>query len=127
MYAGYTDPAGNAAHGRWGYGSLSSMQTSTEYSEMHGTILYAARVGDGTIKIGVTSHLHLRLVALRCLTQSEPEVLAVKNGTIADEQAIHDSLAKHVAHGREWYRPEAEVLAVINDWRADLNMDPLVA
>ena len=125
MFAGYTDAAGDAEFGHWDYGTPSPMQASAEYAEMYGTILYAVRLGDGTIKIGVTGHLHLRLTQLRSLTQSEPEVLAVRNGTIEDERALHASLTEHLDHGREWYRPDPEVLAIVNEWRSALHMEPV--
>lgn len=126
MYAGYTDQAGSRGFGRWDYGEVSPMQASAEYSEMFGTVLYAVRLGD-EIKIGVTSHLQRRLVGLASLTHRKPELLAIKAGSRADEQALHDQLAAHCRRGREWYAPASEVLAVINEWRAELRRDPIAS
>lgn len=100
---------------------------SREYHEFGNGILYAARFPDGTIKIGHTTQIAHRLSALIGQGGGTPEVLAVKAGTYEDEQALHDRLAAHCRRGREWYNPDPEVLAVVNEWRADLRRDALAS
>ena len=98
-----------------------------------GPVVYAARLADGTIKIGWTERFDLRLHWLKHHAQQDVELLAFRSGTYDDEQEIHRSLAAfraqvdHVEHPREYYHPVDEVLAVVNDMRADLNMPPIAA
>lgn len=89
-----------------------------------GPVIYAVRLPDGLVKIGFTSTL-----ARRCSQLGGMDgLLAVRLGaTYAEEQALHDSLAEHVAHGREFYHPTTEVLAVLNAMRDEIGMPPLVA
>jgi len=76
-------------------------------------------VGD-VVKIGHTTDL-----AARYRTLHATEVLAFTPGTLADEQALHDSLADHVHHGREWYYPTPGVMAVVNEMRDALGLEPV--
>ena len=121
MYAGYGE------HGRWDYGTPSPTRASAEYAELHGTILYALRVADGTVKIGITKHLLRRIKAYTAGAGVEPELLAIRQGDAADEHEIHRQLAAHAKHGREWYHPHPEVLDLVNQWRHDLGMEPVTA
>lgn len=57
----------------------------------------------------------------------DAELLAIKPGTRADEADLHRQLVEHLHHGREWYNPTPEVLAVINEWREALGREPLAA
>ena len=114
-----------SAHQRWDHMPATPTHASAEYAEIFGAVMYALRLADGTIKIGITGNLHKRLMSYRAAVGENPDLLAIKQGTHADEQAIHRQLTDHVKHGREWYHPHAEVLAIVNDWRADLNMEPL--
>ena len=97
-----------------------------------GAVVYAARLADGTIKIGWTERFDLRLHWLKHYVQQDVELLAFRVGTYEDEQAIHVRLAAHRATvpgrdgAREYYEPNPEVLAVVNDMRADLKL-PLLA
>ena len=84
-------------------------------------MLYAMRTPDGLIKIGITSDISHRR------GQLSGEILGFTFGEQADELAIHHSLAAHVHHGREWYNPTPEVLAVVNEMRAGFDLDPLAA
>lgn len=88
-----------------------------------GEVIYAVRLPDGTIKIGWTADLGSRMTKFGATA----EVMALKYGTLADELAIHASLADHRAHGHEYYHAVPEVLAVVNDMRADLGLEPLAA
>lgn len=96
--------------------------------QLLGSVVYAARLADGTIKIGWTTQLHDRLRYLTCYTKQDAELLAFKPGDYDDEQSIHRALVAHRLEGRrEYYRPTAEVLAVVNEMRSALNMPPLAA
>ena len=92
-----------------------------------GSIIYAARLDDGVIKIGWTQRFGDRLRCLRHHDQLGIELLAFRAGTHDEEQAIHAALVDHVHHGREYYHPAHEVLTVVNDMRAALNMPPVAA
>ena len=98
-----------------------------EFHEFVPTVLYAARFPDGTIKFGCTGRIDVRLSHLRDVNDEPGELLAIKVGDFDDEARLHESLSAHVAHGREWYRPTAEVLAVVNQWRAAHHYPPLCA
>jgi len=100
---------------------------SAEYHQFGNGLLYAVRFPDGTIKIGHTVRIAERLTQLISEGGGRPEVLAIKAGTVEDEQALHDSLAAHVRRGREWYNPTPEVIALVNEWRAELRRDPLAS
>lgn len=87
-----------------------------------GPVLYAVRVGE-MIKIGFTRSLHSRMKKYG----SFQNLLALKPGTLADENALHASLREHRARGREYYHPAPEVLTVVNEWRTALNFEPVAA
>lgn len=89
-----------------------------------GTVLYAAAIG-GEIKIGYTADVVRRLDHFR--SETPCRLLAIRFGTRDDERAVHRSLRAHLAHGHEWYHPTPEVLALVNQWRADLGQEPLDA
>ena len=96
-----------------------------------GGVVYAAQLADGTIKIGYTEHFGDRLRHLKKYTGQDVELLAFRRGTYADEQAIHAELEGHRNpirdNSREYYRPSAEVMAVVNAMRASINMPPIAA
>lgn len=85
-----------------------------------GPVLYAVRLRDGLIKIGYTARMDDRLYHFRGC-----EVLAFKQALAEDEQPVHNGLKAHLAHGQEYYHPTPEVLAVVNDWREALGLQPL--
>jgi hypothetical protein len=84
-----------------------------------GSVVYAVRVPGRVIKIGCTADLATRAQAL-----GAEEILAFKPGEYADEQLIHSGLVAHRHHGREYYHPTPEVMAVVNQMREDLGLDP---
>lgn len=89
-----------------------------------GPVVYAIRTPDGLIKIGFTKRLAVRASALAGLDK----LLAIRLGaTFDDEQAIHASLDGLAVRGREYYPPAPEVLAVVNEMRADLHQQPIAA
>ena len=102
-----------------GFGHLSQQISRTKALESVGEVIYAARVGD-TIKIGHTTNLALRLIALRA-----DEVLAFRPGTYREEQDIHASLRDHLHHDREWYYPTPAVMRLVNQMRETLGLAPV--
>lgn len=96
-----------------------------------GSVVYAAQLADGTIKIGCTEHFGERLRWLKSYTGQDVELLAFRFGTYEDEQAIHATLVAHrvdiTEYAREYYQPAPEVLAVVNDMRTAMNMPPIAA
>lgn len=85
-------------------------------------VLYAIRIKGGVIKIGCSAQIRKRRNWIQGV-----EILALVPGDFDQEAAIHAQLAAHVHHGREWYNPTPEVLAVVNDMRAEFNLDPIAA
>ena len=119
-------PFGHADHNR-GHRKTRSLSRS-EALRIFGSVVYAARLADGTIKIGWTEDFENRIRYLASATKQDVELLAFRAGTYEDEQAIHHSLAAHRIEGkREFYYPTAEVLRVVNDMRTALNMPPVAA
>ncbi len=97
-----------------------SIQTA---GKLLGEVVYAIRLTDGTVKIGWTQDLGRR----KTYFGSEAQVIGFRRGSLADEQALHTSLAPHRHHGREYYNATPEVLAVVNDMRSAFNLEPLAA
>ena len=90
-----------------------------------GPILYAIATPTGLIKIGHTSDLGKRLRKFKDFGAGDAQVLAFAFGSPEDERALHHNLRDALAAGREWYTPTADVLHVINAWRARLQREPL--
>lgn len=84
-----------------------------------GEVVYAIRCDD-VIKVGHTTNL-----GARCYKLGSDDILGFMPGTLDDEQALHQRLAPHLARGREWYHPAPEVLAVVNDMRAVIGLEPV--
>lgn len=92
-----------------------------------GSVVYAARLEDGTIKIGWTEHFENRLRWLANHLGQDVELLGFRSGGYDDEQDIHASLVRHRLDGRrEYYHPTSEVMAVVNKMRSGLGL-PLIA
>lgn len=80
------------------------------------TWVYAARVvADGTIKIGVSGNLDLRMKTIRAEKKSAIELIGVIPGALVDEKRIHKIL-KTSQHAFEYYRETPEVTAFINKY-----------
>lgn len=96
-----------------------------------GSVVYAARLKDGTVKIGYSENFADRLRSIKSYTGQGVELLAFRPGTYDDEQAIHAALSAFRApitkYSREYYMPAPDVLAVVNEMRSDLGMDPIAA
>lgn len=85
-------------------------------------VIYAIRCPDGLVKIGHTADL---LARRRHFDTDPTAILAVKQGTYDEEQAVHATLRASCARGREYYHPTAEVLGFINAIRHDCGLDPI--
>lgn len=92
-----------------------------------GSVVYVARLSDGTVKIGWTEHFDNRLRWLANHTDQDIELLGFRLGTYDDEQAIHATLVEHRARGREYYHPTVQVMAVVNAMRDELHMPHIAA
>lgn len=83
--------------------------------------IYAIKQQDGSIKIGHTKQLHRRAAKLGGLQN----LLALKLATREEELALHKTLRHSLHHGREYYNPTPEIYALINEWRANMNLPEL--
>lgn len=97
--------------------------TPTMIARAMGPVVYAATSRDGLVKIGFTTNLARRLLPFG----GWKSLLAALPGTYDEEQQIHASLAAHVARGREYYHRHPDVLAIVNEMRARMGADALVA
>ena len=110
----------------------SSLARTTAMREL-GAVVYAARLADGTIKIGWTERFDLRLHWLKHYAKQDVELLAFKLAGIEVEQEIHARLEPYRAqipehpNAREFYRPVPQVLAVINELRDELGLPAVAA
>lgn len=89
-----------------------------------GTVLYAVEIGD-EIKIGYTANVVRRIDKLRSTSREPCRLLAIRFGTMDDEREVHQSLAAFRSHGREYYHPHPEVLALVDQWRQAMGQAPL--
>lgn len=97
---------------------LAATEQRNEALRALGSVVYAVRLPDDVIKIGYTADLATRAQALGAV-----EILGFRPGGFAEEQLIHATLVAHRHHGREHYHPTPEVLATVNDMRAELGLD----
>lgn len=90
-------------------------------------VVYAAHIGP-VIKIGCTGNLALRLATLKSYNSAHAvDLLGFTFGDFPDEAEIHKQLRDHVARGREYYHPTAEVVSVVNGMREGYGLPPLTA
>lgn len=87
-------------------------------------VVYAIRTGNGLIKIGHTVNLVERFQHM-AKRDGAREILGFRLGTYADEQDLHARLRSHLHHGREWYYPVPEVMAVVAEMREALGLPAL--
>lgn len=90
-----------------------------ELSREVGPALYAIYMPDGLMKIGYSQNVIARVRALG------GEVLAIRSGTYEEEQEIHRGLKQYRAKKREYYYPVPAVVAVVNEMRAMVHLDPI--
>lgn len=91
-----------------------------ELSREIGPALYALYMDDGLMKIGYSQDVILRVRKLG------GEVLAIRSGTYEEEQEIHRGLKAYRAKRREYYYPVPAVIAVVNEMRAIVHLDPII-
>ena len=105
--------------------STPSQRAASKRLAVLGSVLYAAAIGDDVIKIGYTTDVVRRLDHLRSETREECRLLAIRFGSMDDERELHRSLKDHRSHGREYYHPHPEVLALVDQWRQAMGQAPL--
>jgi len=88
------------------------------------TMLYAARMPDGTIKIGCTSDLASRFRYLRAM---HGVMVGFIPGSFDDEADIHSLLKPYLAMGQEWYHPAPQVIDTVNQMRDRYDLPHLAA
>lgn len=103
--------------------ATTSSTTPRALAQHVGPVVYAYRMWDGVIKIGHTKHVLNRISHYGPMSG----LLALRAGTVEDEKAIHRALIQHRARAHEYYHPTAEVLAVVNEMRAAMRLEPLSA
>lgn len=86
-------------------------------------VIYAFRLPDDVIKIGWSASLDNRR---RTLKAKWPDLLAIKPGTLEDEQRLHRRIpSSHRHHAVEYYLPTPQIIAMLNQWRADFGVEPI--
>lgn len=90
-----------------------------QYSQ-HTPLVYFAR-RERLIKIGTTTNLRHRMMALHA------QALATEPGDLVRERQLHDRFKHLRASGRsrEWFHPEPELIAYINELRAASGILPV--
>lgn len=95
-----------------------------------GAVAYAIRFGS-LIKIGWTADLRHRMATLSSMAAKQSQTTELLAFRFMEEEAeevtLHRTLTASVHHGREWYHPTAEVLAVVNEWREAVGRQPIAA
>jgi hypothetical protein len=104
---------------------MPSQRAASKRLAVLGSVLYAAAIGGDVIKIGYTTDVVRRLDHLRSETGQGCRLLAIRFGTMDDEREVHQSLAAFRSHGREYYHPHPEVLALVDQWRQAMGQAPL--
>jgi transcriptional regulator with XRE-family HTH domain len=80
-------------------------------------VVYFAQIGHfGPIKVGQTDKLEARLAVLATYAPEPLRLLFAFPGTLDVERSIHERFA-HIRTHREWYRPDQELLAFIEQAR----------
>lgn len=116
-------PGGKMSDAGW-RDTTDDIASRAQIAKECGPVIYAIKLRDGMVKIGHTTDIANRVHAYDCGFDG---LLALKPGTLQDEQAIHATLVAHRAMGREYYHPTPEVLAVVNDLRATFGFEPIAA
>jgi len=98
---------------RYGFGITPFPQNPT-----HAPLVYFAR-RERLIKIGWTTQLSKRMRAIPA------KVLATEPGDIVREKQLHIRFGHLLAHGREWFHPEPDLVAYVNELRDTDNLPPI--
>ena len=93
--------------------NLTAPTRSKVRKDVTGRFIYLIADEDRTaVKIGISHDPGKRLIALQTANNRRLEILAVFEGTEADEQRIHDRFASDRLNG-EWFRMSPDVSAFI--------------
>lgn len=98
---------------RYGYAA-----TPIPQNTKHAPLIYFAR-RDSLIKIGWTSQIRQRMMAL------QGKVLATEPGDIVRERQLHRRFSHLLAQGREWFHPQPELIAYVNELRDAAGAPPI--
>ncbi len=91
-------------------------------------IYFARGLASGLVKIGCTHGVHQRSLGLVRMFRESLEVVAVVPGTMRDEKAMHSRLVHLRAdRGREWYRDDGTINAMIEALPAERRGSMVVA
>ncbi len=78
-----------------------------------GKVYFVRPVGHaGPIKIGFTSYMRERMNAMLAWSPYRLEILAMIDGDLGVEKALHKKFAEHRLH-HEWFTPAKELLEFI--------------
>jgi len=77
-----------------------------------GHVYFVQEVESGAIKIGWSSNLRKRVLALQAYSPNKLKLLAAFEGTLDTEKKVHESFKEYRIRG-EWFRPEKELLDLI--------------
>lgn len=106
-----------------GLGVDVTKRSKVQAARAFGPAMYAFLFPEGYIKIGWSSDLPQRRTNLGA---SWDNLLALKRGTIDDERRLHRRIDdRHRHHGIEYYYPTPEIIAMLNEWRRDLGLEPI--
>lgn len=109
----YLDRSYNTWSRKFGYGL-----TPLPRNPRHAPVVYFAR-REYLIKIGTTTQLRERMRAIPAVP------LALEPGDVVRETQLHRQFAAFLAMGREWFRPEPDLIAYINKRRKAERLRPL--
>jgi excisionase family DNA binding protein len=77
-----------------------------------GHVYFIQENNSGAIKIGWSSNIKKRLIAMQTYNASQLKLLGAFNGTSEDEKRTQENFAKYRIKG-EWFRPEKELMDFI--------------
>lgn len=77
-------------------------------------IYFVERLDTGNIKIGTSKQLSQRLDRLSRQINATLKVLAVCDGNLTEERALHEKFS-HLNVGGEWFTPGADLLTFIEE------------
>jgi hypothetical protein len=88
--------------------SITRARTAKRLTRNRPGSIYYLLVG-GLVKIGFTTDVYRRMMQY----PPNSELLALHPGTPALEKEMHQDFSRHLAEGREWFHPNAELDAHI--------------
>ncbi len=82
-----------------------------------GSFIYFLRAANGLVKIGCTLELRKRVMALRCNSPIDLELIGFAVGGFRLEQALHAVLRETRSHG-EWFHPSHRLFSAMSEMKA---------